>query len=164
MIKINNILVATDLSSVSTEAIDYGRDLARTFHATLHFLHVLDTTIPWGGIGGVSFDVDEAHNRIDAEARRRLRALAEATPDLPIVTSVGASTAPAVAIAEYAASEMIDLIVLGTHGRGAIGHLLIGSVAERVMRLAPCPVLTVRATAREFAAWRPQEVAAGATS
>ena len=53
-------------------------------------------------------------------------------------------------IVEYARSESIDLIVMGTHGRGALRHLLMGSVAERVVRWAPCPVLTVRAHERDF--------------
>ena len=55
------------------------------------------------------------------------------------------------AIVEYARANNIDLIVIGTHGRGAVAHLLLGSVAERVVRLAPCPVLTVKQREREFA-------------
>jgi nucleotide-binding universal stress UspA family protein len=57
---------------------------------------------------------------------------------------------PAAAIVEYATGHDIDLLVLGTHGRGALSHLLMGSVAERVVRMAPCPVLTVRDPEREF--------------
>ena len=60
------------------------------------------------------------------------------------------SNAPAVAIVDYARRERIDLIVTGTHGRGAVAHLLMGSVAERVVRTAPCPVLTVRHPEHEF--------------
>ena len=62
------------------------------------------------------------------------------------------------AIVEYARVEDIDLIVIGTHGRGALAHLVMGSVAERVVRFAPCPVLTVRHPEREFA--RPDTLAA----
>ena len=57
---------------------------------------------------------------------------------------------PAHAITEYAKEAAVDLIVLGTHGRGAVAHLLMGSVAERVVRTAPCPVLTVRHPEHEF--------------
>jgi nucleotide-binding universal stress UspA family protein len=60
------------------------------------------------------------------------------------------SNAPAAAIVDYAQREPIDLIVTGTHGRGAVSHLLLGSVAERVVRTAPCPVLTIRHPEREF--------------
>ena len=61
-----------------------------------------------------------------------------------------ASTTPALTIVEYAELNHIDLIVTGTHGRGAVAHLLMGSVAERIVRTAPCPVLTVRHPEREF--------------
>jgi nucleotide-binding universal stress UspA family protein len=57
---------------------------------------------------------------------------------------------PAAAIVEYAATNHVDLIVVGTHGRGALGHLFMGSVAERVVRTAPCPVLAVRNPEHEF--------------
>jgi len=60
------------------------------------------------------------------------------------------AASPAFAIIDYAKENAIDLIVMGTHGRGALAHLLMGSVAERVVRLASCPVLTVRHPEREF--------------
>ena len=60
------------------------------------------------------------------------------------------SSSPAIAIAEYAEESQADLIVMGTHGRNGVTHLLMGSVAERVVRIAPCPVLTVRHPEREF--------------
>ncbi|MEI6137516.1 MAG: universal stress protein, partial [Chloroflexota bacterium] len=60
------------------------------------------------------------------------------------------SSAPALSIVEYARAREIDLIVMGTHGRGALAHVMVGSVADRVVRLAPCPVLTVRSVEREF--------------
>ena len=60
------------------------------------------------------------------------------------------SNSPALAIVDYARQERINLIVTGTHGRGAVAHLLMGSVAERVVRTAPCPVLTVRHPEQEF--------------
>jgi len=60
------------------------------------------------------------------------------------------SNTPAYPIGDYAREANVDLIVMGTHGRGAVAHLLMGSVAERVVRLAPCPVLTVRHPEREF--------------
>ena len=71
-------------------------------------------------------------------------------PPLPTRRVLITSNTPAFAIVEYAGREQIDLIVTGTHGRGAVAHLLMGSVAERVVRTAPCPVLTVRHPEREF--------------
>jgi nucleotide-binding universal stress UspA family protein len=70
------------------------------------------------------------------------------------------SAAPALAIVEYASANGIDLIVVGTHGRRAVAHLLMGSVAERVVRTAPCPVLTVRHPEHEFI--RPDTLVAAA--
>jgi nucleotide-binding universal stress UspA family protein len=64
--------------------------------------------------------------------------------------AVVSSIAPAAAIVTYADKSNIDLIVMGTHGRGGLAHLLMGSVAERVVRMAPCPVLTVRHPEHEF--------------
>jgi nucleotide-binding universal stress UspA family protein len=60
------------------------------------------------------------------------------------------SNVPADAIVEYAKDFGVNLIVVGTHGRGVVAHLLLGSVAERIVRIAPCPVLTVRHPEREF--------------
>jgi nucleotide-binding universal stress UspA family protein len=68
----------------------------------------------------------------------------------PTVTAVLTSSSPAYAIIDYAAEKHIELIVIGTHGRGALAHLVMGSVAERVVRLAGCPVLTVRHPQHEF--------------
>ena len=69
---------------------------------------------------------------------------------LPVKKVTATSAAPATAIVDYAKSNGIDLIVVGTHGRRAVAHLLMGSVAERVVRTAPCPVLTVRHPEHEF--------------
>jgi nucleotide-binding universal stress UspA family protein len=66
---------------------------------------------------------------------------------VPVVMT---SSSPAFAIIDYAREHEVDLIIMGTHGRGALGHILMGSVAERVVRLAPCPVLTVRHPERDF--------------
>ena len=72
------------------------------------------------------------------------------------------SGAPASAIVDYANEARIDLIIMGTHGRGTVAHMLMGSVAERVVRTAPCPVLTVRHPEREFVL--PDALAAVATA
>jgi nucleotide-binding universal stress UspA family protein len=69
---------------------------------------------------------------------------------LPTKRVLLSAVSPAAAIVNYAVNEQIDLIVTGTHGRGAVAHLLMGSVAERVVRTAPCPVLTVRHPEHEF--------------
>lgn len=123
---IRNILVATDFSPFSDQAIRAALALARHFGATLHLLHV----------------VHHAPER--AAALDRLGALAEAQADgVPFTASV-AWGRPAPEIVRYAAREQMDLIVVGTHGRTGLAHAIMGSVAEAVVRTAPCQVLTIR--------------------
>jgi nucleotide-binding universal stress UspA family protein len=153
MITLKNILVATDFSEPSDAALAYGRALARTFKATLHVLHVVDnlSAVLYGAeayaiaMPGFQRDVEDA-------ARRQLDELLVDNDPQPLPTRrvLISSTSPAAAIVDYAGLEPIDLIVTGTHGRGGVAHLLMGSVAERVVRTAPCPVLTVRHPEHEF--------------
>jgi len=153
MLAPTQILVATDFCEASDAAFAYGREFASRFGATLHLLHVVEPLSlktfgvePSGALAPlVQADLEDA-------ARKQLdEMLMDSDGSGPptrreLVTAVS----PAAAILEYAREEGIDLIVIGTHGRGALAHLLMGSVAERVVRLAPCPVLTVRHPEREF--------------
>jgi nucleotide-binding universal stress UspA family protein len=153
MIALNSILVATDFGDASDAALTYGRALARTFGSTLHVLHVAENLFT-RGIGGEGYIavLPELQKDVEDAARRRLHELVvDNDPDRPPLKSiVVTSNTPAIAIVEYARAERIDLIVMGTHGRGAVAHLLMGSVAERVVRTAPCPVLTVRHPEHDF--------------
>jgi nucleotide-binding universal stress UspA family protein len=153
MILLKKILVATDFSEPSDAALAYGYELARTFGAQLVVLHVVDNVAgrAYGG-DGFAFVDPRLQTDVEAAARRRLNGLmfAEDGELLRAETVVLTSNAPAAAIADYAGGHAIDLIVMGTHGRGAVAQLLMGSVAERVVRIAPCPVLTVRHPEHEF--------------
>ncbi len=152
MVKIQNVLVATDFGEASDSALNYGREIARMFGATLHLMHVVDNPLLWAGLEGQAVDLGMLQAEMHDAARDRLRSLLseEDRRDLHATTVVRTSTAPAFEIAAYAAEAKTDLIVIGTHGRGAMGHLMMGSVAEKVVRVAPCPVLTVHAHEREF--------------
>jgi nucleotide-binding universal stress UspA family protein len=153
MITLKNILVATDFSEPSDAALTYGRALARAFKATLHVLHVADNlSSAIFGIEGYGASIPNLQKEIDGAANKKLDDLLvdNDEPPLPTRRVVTTSRTPALAIVEFAGLEQIDLIVTGTHGRGAVAHLLMGSVAERVVRTAPCPVLTVRHPEREF--------------
>ncbi len=153
MITLKNILVATDFSEPSDTALDYGRALARNFKATLHVLHVVDrVSAAVYGAESYAISMPELQEEIENRARRQLDELLVDNDEHPLPTrrTLLTASAPAVAIVEYAGREHIDLIVTGTHGRGAVAHLLMGSVAERVVRSAPCPVLTVRHPEHEF--------------
>jgi universal stress protein A len=153
MLALKNILVATDFSEPSGVALAYGRDLARAYNARLHVLHVVEN-IMIRYSSEVGFAVPDFQGDLETAARRDVAALV--TDDdrraLDVVTAVETGTNLAEAIVEYAKANAIDLIVAGTHGRGAVQHFLMGSVAERVVRTAPCPVLTVRAHERDFIA------------
>jgi nucleotide-binding universal stress UspA family protein len=144
MILLKHILVATDFSDASDVAIDYGRALARTFGSSLHLLHVMENLflrpVPVDPYLLKAAAVKHLTERVTADDRAALHASAV----------LETSDNPAEAIVKYANAHDIDLIVMGTHGRGAMAQLLVGSVAEKVVRTAPCPVLTVRHPEREF--------------
>jgi len=152
MILLKNILVATDFGEPAATALDYGRDLARTFGATLHVLHLVENVVSRYATEFAFVDFPEVQMQVEEAARTQLNALLddEDRTMLRAKPVLRTSMAPAAAIVEYAKTERIDLIVMGTHGRGAVAHFLVGSVAERVVRSAPCPVLTVRSPEREF--------------
>jgi nucleotide-binding universal stress UspA family protein len=154
MIRIKNVLVATDFSEPSTVALEYGRELARTYEATLHVLHITED-LRW------RFSADAtpafpagAQEDFEAAARARLDALLtdEDRAQLYARALVQTAVNTPEAIVAYAKAETIDVVVMGTHGRSGFSHVLMGSVAERVVRLAPCPVLTVRHPEHEFIA------------
>jgi len=143
------ILVPTDFGPASEIALGYGIDLAKTFNAALHLLHAVVDVVPVSPVTAV-YGPEHAGVMLplDEDARERLQALIDSHPDAPAttVTAVVRSMSPANAILEYAADHGIDFIVMGTHGRSMVAHLLLGSVTETVVRSASCPVLTVRAT------------------
>lgn len=153
MILLRKILVATDFSEPSDAALAYGQELARTFGAQLLLAHVVDD-VSARAYGPDGFLVaDPALQRdVEAAALHRLEGLisGEDREMLRAEPVILTSHVPASALVQYASTRAIDLIVMGTHGRSGISHLLMGSVAERVVRTAPCPVLTVRHPEREF--------------
>lgn len=138
------ILVALDFEPASDTALTYGRALARAFGATLHVLHAMENDF----LRPVASDP----HTLQARARQRVcdRITEEDCVTLHATVVVEVSDAPAEAIVQYAADSGIDLIVIGTHGRRGANRLLMGSVAERVVRRSPCPVLTVRHPEHEF--------------
>jgi nucleotide-binding universal stress UspA family protein len=152
MITIKNVLVATDFSDTSASALNYGREFARTFGATLHVLHVVENGFMWAGPEAAGIDFVQLQAELAAAARETLDRIVTAgdRAQLKAVTAVRTGNSPALEIAAYAKAERIDLILMGTHGRGMMGHLLMGNVAEKVVRIAACPVLTVHHPEHEF--------------
>jgi nucleotide-binding universal stress UspA family protein len=154
MIALEKILVATDFSEPSEAALAYGRELAHSFGAALTVLHVVENVLSRAyGVDGAVMMIDpELQRQIEAAARERVdrELFDEDRQDLKATGIVLVSNAPAEAIVNFARQSNIDLVVMGTHGRGGVAHLVMGSVSERVVRTAPCPVLTVRHPEHEF--------------
>lgn len=153
MIVLKNILVATDLGEASHTALLYGRNVARAFSATMHVLYVVDDLAAHGTpLSSASVDYGSLQADLETAAREGLNALVtdDDRQNLRAQVVVLPSAAPAAAILEYARDAHIDLIIVGTHGRTGFAHLFMGSVAEHIVRAAPCPVLTVRHPEREF--------------
>ena len=151
MVAIKRILVATDFSGPARVAVAYGRDLARQYDAGLHVMHVIENVLAYYG-SEVGFALADVERNIEASVQKELDAAIAANGDGPFdaVAVVERAVNVAHAITEYARKHAVDLIIVGTHGRGAVSRFLMGSVAERVVRSAPCPVLTVRADERDF--------------
>jgi len=153
MIALKRILVATDFGDAAAAALAYGRELARTFGGQMHVLHVVDDLAGRYPMDMYPGGFAELQADVERDAGKQLRALvADDVKQLAAVSVVRSSNAPAVTITRYAKEAGIDLIVMGTHGRGVLSHALLGSVGERVVRSAPCPVLTVRHPEHEFLA------------
>jgi nucleotide-binding universal stress UspA family protein len=151
MIKLQRILVPTDFSDPAANALRYGMAFAETFRATLYLLHVVVDPFILPPAGEGYFPPPDLPQQLEERARAQLATLVpEAWRQQHPVNVAIAHGTPFVEIVRYARQEAIDLIVMGTHGRGPIAHMLLGSVAERVIRKAPCPVLTVRPEEHEF--------------
>jgi nucleotide-binding universal stress UspA family protein len=147
MVSFTNILVATDFSEPSDAAVATARRLAQAFGSTLHVLHVAGNVMAAApGVEGYTTDFAGIQREVEDSARKRLDALVteEDRRTLAARPVLLTSNSPAEAIASYARSAHIDLVVVGARGRGARGTELMGAVAERVVRTAPCPVLAVR--------------------
>ena len=145
MSHIKNILVPVDFSSASKHALRYACELAETFDATLHVLHAVEH--PYGAGGYMEFYAPppEFFEQIEQAACKQLESLLtreeQARYGAVLVSRTGV---PVTEILDYVRAQgAIDLIVMATHGRGAVARLMMGSVAEQVVRGAPCPVLTL---------------------
>ena len=143
----NRILVPTDFSKASDAALAHARTLAGSTGATVRLLHVVDNAF----LATVLADPRDHESAAREKLQQRLSG--ESRDGILVVQR---SYAPANAITRYARAHSIDLIVMGTHGRGRVPHHLLGSVAEKVARTAPCPVLTIRETPRTPVGRRPR--------
>lgn len=151
MIDLKRILVATDFSQHSRVALNYAAAFAKAFQAEVILCHALEKPDFLSQLPPVSEgyfppnlgELQEKHARVQCEQVLAAAGLSQAR-----VLLVHGN--PAHEIVKAAKSEEADLLIVGTHGRGALAHILLGSVAEKIVRAAPCPVLTVRSGEHEF--------------
>ena len=145
MLNFNVIVVTTDLSDYSLRALPYAIGLAQRFDAHLKILCINEPSVPISDVTWAAVDVHGTDDALLAEARRALdKIVREQVPaDLDVETSVTTGNAVE-GIIEYAREQNADLLVMCTHGRTGLSHVLMGSTAEAVVRRAPCPVLTLR--------------------
>jgi universal stress protein A len=146
---ITRILVPTDFSETADAAFAYAQTLAAPFGASLHLVHVFsDPYVLSAYAPDVYAEVpavlrEEALRQVDDELKKRAW---KNDTGVPIITATAIGLT-ARELVRYATDHAIDLIVMGTHGRHGIARYLLGSVAEHIVRIAPCPVLTVRGPA-----------------
>lgn len=151
MIDLRRILVPSDFSKFSENALTYAIAFAEKFGAELHLLHVVQDLAlfipPEVAVAPVAAPVEQlttaAHTALERTIRdRNLKGLT-------VLREVREGN-PFAEVTRYAKEHDIDLIIMGTHGRGGLAHVLLGSVTEKVVRKSPCPVLTVRHPEHEF--------------
>jgi len=152
MIRMKTILHPTDFSETSKHALNYAISFAQEYGAKLHILHVIEEIT-----SSLYFDMLQAPplaklmEDIEAQARKALEDIvpqeARGTIQVEYVTRKGV---PFLEIIRYAQETDADMIICGTHGRTGLKHALFGSVAEKVVRKAPCPVLSVRHPEHRF--------------
>lgn len=144
-IEIRKILVPTDFSESARHALGYALSLAEEFHAEVTLLHVVEEMAVGYASDLFPVPMAEVFHEISAYARKELAALASTGREKGLVVKESLLQGkPSHEIVRVAAEESFDMIVLGTHGRGVLDHALFGSTTDRVVRKAPCPVLTCR--------------------
>lgn len=150
-IRLQKILLPTDFSNYSAAATKYACEMATRFDSELHLLHTLETHLASTPEFGMGLALPTYIKESKAAAEKSLAGVLDPkwSEGRTVVQAVLVGS-PKVEIVRYARKHDIDLIVLSTHGRTGLPHVLMGSVAESVVRTSPCPVLTVRPDGHQF--------------
>ena len=152
MITLKKILFPTDFSDSSLEALKYAITLARDYKAKLIVMHVIDEKFFSEGLGlarAISFEEMEKEMKQEAEKQLKVIIPSEEGEGIERETLLCRGT-PFLEIIKAAHEKSVDLIVIGSHGRSGLEHIIFGSTAQKVVRKAPCPVLSVKPPEREF--------------
>jgi len=149
--RLKKILVPVDFSDFSTKALDYALAFADQFNARIVLLHVVEPAVYPESYMLVASALDDLNNDLLRGAKQKLGALSKERIGNQVPSESLVRTGRAYSGITAAAQELdVDLIILATHGYTGLKHVLLGSTAERVVRHAPCPVLTVRDPEHEF--------------
>jgi len=151
MEQIKKILVPIDFSDYSKNALKYAAQFAKQFNARIYLVYVVEPMIypadfSMGQVAIPSTDID-LHSRAEEELKKLSKEIIGGSLQVEILIKTGK---PFVEIIEAASSNDVDLIIIATHGHTGVEHLLFGSTAEKVVRKAPCPVLTLREPVKGF--------------
>ena len=151
MIRLKKVLLPTDFSESARHAFTYGLSFAREYEAELVLLHVVENLTVGYASDLFPVPMAEVFQEISGYAKAELARLGEEARGRGVsVQELVVQGKPSVEIIRFAAENQVDMIVLGTHGKGVLDQALFGSTTERVVRRAPCPVLTVRPAEHEF--------------
>ena len=152
MIKLKRVLVPTDFSDSARHAFTYGLSFAKEYGAELVLLHVVENVTVGYASDLFPVPMAEVFQEISGYARAELAKLGQEARERGVsgVSEQVIQGKPSSEIIRFASENHVDMIVLGTHGKGMLDQALFGSTTERVVRRAPCPVLTVRTAEHEF--------------
>ena len=143
MVSFKKLLVPVDFGESSKQALEVALDLAKQYRSELTLLHTWE--IPVYGYGAMEFSAVDMLTPIQGAAREQLDGLlADVRKQLPDAKAVLARGVPWREILAVIEQDKPDLVVMGTHGRRGVGRAILGSVAEKIVRMSPVPVLTVR--------------------
>jgi nucleotide-binding universal stress UspA family protein len=146
----SKILVPVDFSEFTNDILGYATEIAGKFGSAIHLIHVIpnmDYFTPYESFMAAE-NMVTVQKGIETEVQRDLEEVAGRIVGFP-VTKVVRTGVSFIEIVDYVKSEHIDLVIMATHGRGGLEHIIIGSVAEKVLRKSPCPVLTIRPAKRQ---------------
>jgi len=149
--KLKKVLVPIDFSDYSKSALNYAADFAKKFNAGIILIYVVEPVIypPDFSMGQIA--IPSINTEWDMKAKEELDKLAKTEiPDAITVNTVIKTGKPFIEIIETASEEDVDIIIIASHGHSGMEHILFGSTAEKVVRKAPCPVLTLREPRKGF--------------
>ena len=149
--KLKKVLVPIDFSDYSKSALNYAADFAKKFNAGIILIYVVEPVIypPDFSMGQIA--IPTINTEWDMKAKEELDKLAKTEiPDAITVNTVVKTGKPFIEIIETASEEDVDMIIIASHGHSGMEHILFGSTAEKVVRKAPCPVLTLREPRKGF--------------